>query len=343
MFFKKLCHLNFLEFHAILPYIIHIRNGGFAMSSNTKYLPTIEELQDNIVIYSRTSKGYETAYSQIPSETQQQLIRLSRHGNVNAVFPYYYELRASNSYLLIYTVNGQGKYTSGDLSVILSPNTLLFIDCDRDHIIELSEANGWDYFFMNIGGPLIDTYYRAYSADHSFIYTLPSISGVSSYIDRIFHLYESREAEVCYDFLQSNLLSGLLTTILSEKKNNASGMSQLPPQLEAVKERFDREYMHAFTLDEIARDEHISKYKLVHDFTEHLGISPINYLIRVRIENAKRMLVATSDPINEIAAAVGIENMNHFIYLFKKSEGVTPGGYRKACWGQRRHLIDGVK
>lgn len=304
------------------------------------YLPTIEELQYNIVIYSKTSRQYETMHSAPLSKAHDALNRMPLHGTIRASFPYYYEFKACDAYLLLYTNSGQGRFQAGETVVSLLPDTLLFFRCLTDYKLELSDAGEWHYHFLYVSGAMIAPYYDAYTETGSFLYTLPSISSVPFDIERIFYLYTTRESEKRYDFLLSNLLTGLLTTILLEQDSHIYSTAQLPPHLALIKNRFDVEYMQAFSLDELARDAHISKYKLIRDFTAHLDISPINYLIHVRIQNAKRLLTSTCDPVSEIAAAVGIENMNHFIYLFKKSEGMTPGAYRKACYGQKRNLIE---
>lgn len=309
--------------------------------STAKHLPSIEILKEQIIQYSRTSRQYEALYADSNEHARAGCLNyMPLHGSISAVFPYYYELKSCDSHLLLYTQSGQGRLTLGDKRILLTAGTLLFLRCDHDQILELYESNNWNYQFLYINGPSIPSYYEDYTSNQTNLYTLPSNTSVSSYINRIFYLYDTRTAEEHYDFLLSNLLSGLLTTILLEKKNSITEAKQLPPHLQNIKNKFDTAYMESFSLEEIAREERLSKYKLAHDFTAHLGISPINYLIRVRIKNAKRLLATTNDPINEIAAAVGIDNMNHFIYLFKKSEGMTPGAYRKASFEQKRNMIE---
>ena len=66
------------------------------------------------------------------------------------------------------------------------------------------------------------------------------------------------------------------------------------------------------------------------EFKKNIGKSPIAYLIDVRINRAKKMLYDTDISISDIAHNVGIENPNHFLYLFKTHEGVTPSTFRKS-------------
>ncbi len=64
----------------------------------------------------------------------------------------------------------------------------------------------------------------------------------------------------------------------------------------------------------------------------HIGYTPNEYLILTRMNRAKEQLRTTDLPISEISYNVGIENVSHFINLFKKNEGTTPGAFRKAWY-----------
>jgi transcriptional regulator GlxA family with amidase domain len=56
---------------------------------------------------------------------------------------------------------------------------------------------------------------------------------------------------------------------------------------------------------------------------------PIAYVQRVRVEEAKRRLERTSEPVDQISYAVGYEDPASFRRLFKRITGVTPGAYRR--------------
>ena len=59
------------------------------------------------------------------------------------------------------------------------------------------------------------------------------------------------------------------------------------------------------------------------------GYSPIAYVQHVRVEEAKRRLERTSEPVDAISYAVGYEDPASFRRLFKRVTGVTPGAYRR--------------
>jgi transcriptional regulator GlxA family with amidase domain len=64
-------------------------------------------------------------------------------------------------------------------------------------------------------------------------------------------------------------------------------------------------------------------------FKRATGYSPLNYVQRVRIEEAKRRLERTDAPIDQIGRAVGYEDAAAFRRLFKGIAHVTPGAYRR--------------
>jgi transcriptional regulator GlxA family with amidase domain len=64
-------------------------------------------------------------------------------------------------------------------------------------------------------------------------------------------------------------------------------------------------------------------------FTAAAGVSPIAYVQRLRIEEAKRRLEGTEASVDEISWQVGYEEPAFFRRLFKRVTGLAPGGYRR--------------
>lgn len=64
-------------------------------------------------------------------------------------------------------------------------------------------------------------------------------------------------------------------------------------------------------------------------FRNATGVSLLAYLQNLRVEKARRMLEQTSEPVDEIGAAVGYEDTSFFRKLFKRLTGLTPSQYRR--------------
>jgi AraC family transcriptional regulator len=63
-------------------------------------------------------------------------------------------------------------------------------------------------------------------------------------------------------------------------------------------------------------------------FRRETGETPHQYVSRLRLEEAARLLRATDQTVLQIAIAVGFENASHFSVQFKRDYGVTPLAYR---------------
>ncbi len=88
------------------------------------------------------------------------------------------------------------------------------------------------------------------------------------------------------------------------------------------------QYMTKISIDEIADVVGVGARSFKRRFKSATGETPLVYLQRLRIENAKRRLETTKDTVNEITWQVGYEDINSFRRLFKKHTGMSPKGYR---------------
>lgn len=89
----------------------------------------------------------------------------------------------------------------------------------------------------------------------------------------------------------------------------------------------DDHYAGKIDIETLAGHAHFSKYHFVRVFKEIYGITPVQYLINVRIEKAKS-LIENGASISEACWQVGFESISTFIGLFKEKAGVTSSIYR---------------
>ncbi|SDD26546.1 iron complex transport system substrate-binding protein [Paenibacillus sp. UNCCL117] len=88
-------------------------------------------------------------------------------------------------------------------------------------------------------------------------------------------------------------------------------------------------YAEPLTLEELARLLDSSPRHLSRMFKSRTGCSPIDYLIRHRIDKAKEMLLCTDASLLQIAAEVGFQDRYYFSRMFKKFTGITPVQYKQ--------------
>lgn len=81
-------------------------------------------------------------------------------------------------------------------------------------------------------------------------------------------------------------------------------------------------------LEDLAREANLSPYHFARLFKLSTGLSPHQYVIERRVEEAKVLLRGTDLTVGEIALAVGFVNQSHFARQFKRLTGATPSAFR---------------
>lgn len=85
----------------------------------------------------------------------------------------------------------------------------------------------------------------------------------------------------------------------------------------------------AICLDTLASLACVTKSHFVRLFVKTIGMPPLQYINRKKIDRAELLLITEEMPIKEIAYGLGYSDLSYFIRLFKKTTGMTPMAYRK--------------
>lgn len=143
---------------------------------------------------------------------------------------------------------------------------------------------------------------------------------------------ELTEKDINYELSCKCLLELLIVEILRYSKKEIKIRSQAKHSLSLecmqIKNYIDSHYSHNITLDYLVNLAHLNKYYLVHSFTKNLGVSPINYLIKKRIDEACTLLATTNYSIKDISSIVGFSNSSYFSQMFKKIMQQSPKNYK---------------
>ena len=101
-----------------------------------------------------------------------------------------------------------------------------------------------------------------------------------------------------------------------------------PRRLREVKEYIDANLANEITLDDLAIVAGVSKAHFCRAFQKSVGVVSHRYIVRQRIEFAKRLLVDSESPIAEVALAAGFGDQSHFTKHFRYLVGTTPWRFR---------------
>lgn len=100
---------------------------------------------------------------------------------------------------------------------------------------------------------------------------------------------------------------------------------RLIPALEFVLAHYGEE----ISIREMARRSHLSVSHLQREFARLFGITPSEYLLRVRLLMARFALERTADAVGDISLRCGFYDQSHFTRSFRKAVGLAPLAYRR--------------
>ncbi|MBN2982594.1 helix-turn-helix transcriptional regulator [Cohnella algarum] len=117
-------------------------------------------------------------------------------------------------------------------------------------------------------------------------------------------------------------LLSLSSTCGVERPKEKNAMREIAKYIES-------NYNRELTLQEIAGHFYMSREYISRKFKQEFGENLSDFLGRVRIGKAKRLLLNPRLRIAEVANMVGYADEKYFSKVFKKLEGISPGQYRK--------------
>ncbi|MEW9668368.1 response regulator [Ammoniphilus sp. 3BR4] len=133
-------------------------------------------------------------------------------------------------------------------------------------------------------------------------------------------------------------LSGIKDGIESRKKQAENQSSMHKEESENGSERSTIEHVIAYikknmpgevTLQDTAAAVHLNPSYLSHLFKQQTQINFIDFVLKLRMEEAQKLLTTTSLRISEIADRLGYHDTSYFSHSFKRTVGQTPSEFRK--------------
>ncbi len=246
---------------------------------------------------------------------------------------------------LYYVKKGTARLYMADSEVEVSPGNMYLVPTFVPHRYECEPGTGFYYMFL-FGHNLSAAFDR-----HEFPVEVRANEAVDLLFTNYCTLYPElslpyasaedferhpayREYAMRYTLMErfaKMQLQGLALIIMSYFVKRATPrLEQRDERLRRVADYVKQNIHSAIALDDMADVACVTKTYLIHLFRRMMGVTPLQYVIRKRIQHAQGLLLTTNMAVTLIARSVGVEDTSYFIRLFKKHIGFTPQGYRDA-------------
>lgn len=249
-------------------------------------------------------------------------------GHFVALKKYYTARENSDRYLLFYTVSGQGHMLYNGKEYTLVPNTIAIINCNAPHQYENLSKEPWNFYWFHYNGSAADIYYKLYNEKGLYFHEILPTGQEAEYIYKITSC--SGTYDLKKDLKVSQWISDLMTLCtVSRRQKTQQKSSAATQKLTAAISYMSEHLTEKISVSDISQSVFLSQYHFLRLFKKEIGVTPYEYLIHLRINRAKELLISTDICLDEIAAQSGFSDSKNLIYNFKRIANSTPNEYRK--------------
>ena len=227
---------------------------------------------------------------------------------------------------LLYISSGRAHFFFGEEERVISHgNIVLFRPGEKQmyyFYLEDSTETFWVHFTGYEAAKLLDN--SGLDQNVFFIGDSPDFPTRCNRIVR-----EIQAQRINYQEISSLLFRELVLIIGRYLKEEGSVNSDTLNEVERAISYFNENYTEEINIKEYATARHMSASWFIRNFKTITKLSPLQYIINLRITNAKALLINTDHPISKIASVVGFENALYFSRIFRKHTGMSPIEFKK--------------
>lgn len=241
-------------------------------------------------------------------------------------------------------ISGSGTFIAGDRVYSVGPGTLIIVNPMALHLPRSVPEAPFHRYVLNVdrsmlerigggdgisGGAVKRWLPAADAGSVRWQLNARQLLSLQETLSRL--LSEIEEKRDCFGLAVQSLLLrlfiglGRLETEPAPAEQTSGDRKRL---VEGILGYMTERYREQVRAEDLCRRFHLSRSYLHRIFKQEAGVSISEFLIAFRINKAKELLVSGSEPLSEVAAAVGFQDLSHFCHMFKRLAGVTPGRYR---------------
>ncbi len=241
--------------------------------------------------------------------------------------------RVLEEYQVLYISEGQGIFDSDPSGrLLVETGSVLLVYPGIRHRYRPSKRTGWRESWVGFRGPLADHIMQG----NMFHPGQPVIkTGLHNRLNEIYDqiLVECNQEKPGYQQLAAGLVMELLGMVHMYRKTYRLNNRYIESRINTSKRLMEELFRQDTAPREIARQLGMGYSNFRKQFRLYTGLSPGQYLIQLRIREAKSLLYNTHLPVKAIAEESGFNSSYYFVRLFRSKVGMTPGEFRQKARG----------
>lgn len=229
--------------------------------------------------------------------------------------------------IFLYTVSGQGRMVIGRQHYPIKEGQAFLIEKPGPYLYETApECDHWDVYYITLNLASLDMW-KDLADQYGRVVNIPKDSSAMKYWENLYRLAvdgKINDFYFCsgYAYTFMMCLNETLQKEISEGNHNDAVLNCV--------NYIHTHYREEITLPFLTGMCGVSAAQLSKKFKIAYHMSPIQYLIRYRIDMACALLLRSNEKVEDIAVKVGFHDPNYFTRMFKQLMGMTPREYRSA-------------
>lgn len=250
------------------------------------------------------------------------------HLHTKPVFP---TLRPKGrlDFQLLYIASGKAHFYFNDKETIVTAGNMVIYRPGELQRYLYYAADQTEVFWVHFTGSEAYELLKksGISEKQNLINTGTSIAFSNMFLGIIQEL-QHRNAE--YEKMCAMYLEQLFILLHREATKDRSHKSEfLDSEMEKAKQYFFENYNTEISIEDYAAKKGMSVSYFIRNFKQYYNLTPMQYILSVRITNAQTLLETTDYTVAEISNIIGYDNPLYFSRLFHKQNGISPREYRQ--------------
>lgn len=222
-----------------------------------------------------------------------------------------------NCHFLLYCVNGKGEVSIGKRKFAVSRGDLVVVPAHTDSRMADDPTVGWDIYWIHFSGSYAEHLAKwvGFSANRPVLThgvhqdTIDRFEGILNHLTKI---------KTDYVYAAAQELLGIFLGAKHSSDEGGTAANELSAGLS----------WQTRDMKELVRAAHCSASHYIRKFKRAYGISPWQYVLNLKVDKAKSLLLDPSLSVKDVASRLGFAHASHFSRLFKRIVGQSPNAFR---------------
>ena len=230
---------------------------------------------------------------------------------------------------LLFVASGKTHfYIGGKDQIVTAGHMVLFQPKEEQHYEYFGEDKP-EVYWVHFTGSSVKEILRSYDIpldEHIFF------TGTPAAYTQLFKnmIEEFQSCKIGYrEVLEMNLRQLFLMIQRTRLEKPPLVTTAVQQEMDFARQYFHEHYNEPINIEEYAQSRHTSISLFMRNFKKVYGVSPKQYILNIRMNNAQNLLESTDYTVAEIAAIVGYDNSLYFSRIYHKQKGQAPSDYRK--------------